>query len=395
MTAIRVPKLNNNDESYTLVEWLVSDESPVTVDQVIATLETAKATEDLVCAVAGTLRHAVPAGAECTPGQVIARVATPGTPREAPAPAARPEPDPDGVPLPVITEPARALIEEYAVDPERIRALGLKLVRRTDVERLLTPTGGSPMAPIGPVVAAAAGPADGGRADGGPADAANLLTLSANQRAVARTVIRSHQSIPAAYTAVRVETDAAEAEARRLGMRLRRPVGLPELLVTAVAPLYEVFPFCFATPLDEHSARPPDNAHVGLTIDAGRGLFVPVIRNAAQLSVEEVIEAVGRFRLAGIRGAFRDHDLSGGNITISLNHEPEVVLAVPIIFPGQTCTLTLTGSRAELALAEDGTVVTRTVSNLGLAYDHRFVNGRDATLFLRQIKENLETRDIG
>jgi len=103
---------------------------------------------------------------------------------------------------------------------------------------------------------------------------------------------------------------------------------------------------------------------------------------------------VGRFRLAGIRGTFREQDLTGGNITISLNHDPDVVLAVPIVFPGQTCTLTLTGSRPELSLDEDGSVVSTTICNLGLAYDHRFVNGRDATLFLRQVKENLETRAV-
>ena len=205
-TEIRVPKVNNNDTVYTLVEWLVGDEQQVEAGATIATLETSKSAEDLVCDVAGTLWQDTSAGAECEPGQLIARVVPPGTPRERPVPPPAPAERTDG---PVITAPARALMDELGITADRVRALGVPLVRRTDVERLV--------------------------ADGEP-DRRHVL--SPVQRAVGRTVSRSHRTIPAAYTVVRVDVGAAQAAASRLGVRLRAAIGLPELLIAAVAPLH-------------------------------------------------------------------------------------------------------------------------------------------------------------
>ena len=356
-TEIRVPKVNNNDTVYTLVEWLVGDEQPVEAGATIATLETSKSAEDLVCDTAGTLWQDAAAGAECEPGQRIARVVPPGTPRVRAVP-----PPAEPTAGPVITAPAQALMDELGITADRVRTLGVPLVRRTDVERLA--------------------------ADGAP-DGRHVLPPV--QRAVGRTVSRSHRTIPAAYTVVRVDVGAAQAVASRLGVRLRAAIGLPELLIAAVAPLHEEFPLCFAEPLDEESARLPDDAHIGVTIDVGRGLFVPVLKNASGQDVERIAQAMRGFRRSAERNGFRAEELDGGNITISLNHEPGVVAAVPVIFPGQTCAITLTSARTELGLDEEGAVVARTVTDIGLAYDHRFVNGRDAVLFLQRVRQVLES----
>lgn len=356
-TEIRVPKVNNNDTVYTLVEWLVGDEQPVETGETIATLETSKSVEDLVCDATGVLWQDATAGAEYEPGQLIARVVPPGTPRErsAPPPAERA----DG---PVITAPAQALLDELGIAADRVHTLGVPLVRRADVERLVAES-----------------------------EPDRRHVLSPVQRAVGRTVSRSHRTIPAAYAVVRVDVGAAQQAAARLGVRLRAAIGLPELLIAAVAPLHEDFPLCFAEPLDEESALLPDDAHIGVTIDAGRGLFVPVVKNASGQDVERIAQAMRRFRRNAERNEFRAEELDGGNITISLNHEPGVVAAIPVIFPGQTCAVTLTGARTELGLDDEGTVVPRTVTDIGLAYDHRFVNGRDAVLFLQRIRQALES----
>lgn len=363
-TEIRVPKVNNNDSVYTLVEWLVGDEQPVADGETIAMLETAKSVEDLVCLQTGVLWRYAEVGAECAPGELIARVVPTGTPREPATPPAPPSPeDADG---PVITAPARALMDELGVSADRVRTLGVPLIRRSDVERL------------------AAEEDDQDEPD-------HRHVLSRAQRAVGSTVSRSHRTIPAAYTVVRVDVGAAQEAAARLGVRLRAAIGLPELLIVAVAPLYSEFPLCFAEPLDEETARLPDDAHIGVTVDVGRGLFVPVLKSASGQDVEQIAQAMRRFRRNAERNTFRTEDLDGGNITISLNHDPGVVTAIPIIFPGQTCAITLTCARTEVGLDEEGTVVSRTVTDIGLAYDHRFVNGRDAVLFLQRIRQALES----
>lgn len=373
MVEIRVPKLNNNDDTYVLVEWLVQDEHPIGVDQDVATVETSKAAEDLVSTAAGVLRHVVREGAECRPGDLIARVVPAGAPREEPAAA------PDAVATtdvaaeggPVITAPARQLLAELGIHPDETRALGVKIVRRDDVERL---------AAASSTRLAAADPADRGR----------TVELSAGQQAVARTVTRSHETIPAAYTVIRVEVGGVVERARTLTAEWRKLVGVPEFLVTAVAGLHERFPPCFASIVDDRTVALADGAHVGVTIDVGKGLFVPVVRDAGALGLDGVVAALGDFRDKALRGAFRERDLTGGTIAVTLHNDPDVTVAVPVVFPGQVCALALGGTRSEVVPDGDGGVRVVAVAHVGLAYDHRVVNGRDAVLFLRAIKETLE-----
>ena len=362
MADIRVPKINNNDQTYTLVAWLAADDQPVNPDDLLATLETSKAAEDLVCEESGILWHAVQAGSECQPGDVIGQVVPPGTERSADERVAQAQPADDE---PVITHAAQVLIDELSIGAEQLRKLDAKVVRAADIEQL------------------AAG-------DGGPD---RTYQLPAVQHAVARTVQRSHQSIPAAYTVVRVDVGAAQDLARQLGIRLRKMVGLPELLIAALASLHKQYPLFFAVPQSEDTMLLAEDAHIGMTIDADNGLFVPVVRNASSRTIEGIAEIVGTFRLSASRGKFQEQDLSGGNITIALHRDPDVVLAIPLIFPGQTCCLALAGAQQVVVIDDDGNVAARTVANIGLAYDHRFINGAQALQFLQAVKGTLESPD--
>ncbi|MDN3358465.1 2-oxo acid dehydrogenase subunit E2 [Actinomadura sp. DC4] len=365
MAEIRVPKLNNNDQEYTLTEWLAGDEEPIEPGTAVVALETSKAAEEIGCDEGGVLWHGMKEGALCEPGAVIGWVVPPGTPRTEEHAVARPGGGQDSDQ--VVTEPARRRMEELGVDPARVRELDRTLVRAADVERLAE-TG------------------DQGER-GGPA---GVHTVPAVQAAVGRMVGRSHREIPAAYTVMKIDVGAAQEAAARLGRRLRKPVGLPEFLIAAVAPLHARFPLFFAAPADDRSARLPDDAHVGVTVDRGDGLYVPVIKNASTRTLEEIVEALREFRASAAKGAFREQDLTGGNISVALHHNPGVVLAIPFVFPGQTCCLALASAQSEVALDDDGRVTARTVANLGLAYDHRFVNGGQAVAFLEAVKESLE-----
>lgn len=367
-TDIVVPKLNNNDATYTLVEWLVADGQPVAGDDAVATVETSKASEDLVCADEGVLRQLVSTGSECAPGAVIGRVVAAGTPDTRPADHTA-APANGGTPDVVVTAPAQALIDELGIAPERVLGLGMAVVRRADVERLAAP----------------ATPTE---------RSAGTETMPAGQRAVARTVTHSHQHIPAAYTVLRVDVTAALDLARDRGREWGKLVGLPELLVAAVAGLHESFPRCFGRPVDEQTLRlPVDGCAVGVTIDVGTGLYVPVVRDAARVGLANIAATMTEFRMAAIRGSFREQDFADACIGVTLHHDPDVVAAVPFVFPGQTCALALTGAREELFREPTGEIGSRTVANVGLAYDHRFVNGYGAIQFLRAVKESLERPD--
>ncbi|MFG2212000.1 2-oxo acid dehydrogenase subunit E2 [Streptomyces sp. NPDC048638] len=360
MTDIRVPKLNNNDTNYVLVAWLVDEEAPVKPDDPVAEIETSKAIEELVCEEEGVLRRLVPAGAHCAPGEVIARVVEAGTPPEqAPArAAARPQAEDGG---PVITAPAQKLIDELGLDPARLRDLQTKIVRRADVERLAA-----------------------------QADPAETRELPVGQQAVARTVTLSHAAIPAAYTLIAVDAGPATEEITRQTQELGKLLGMPELLVAAVARLHRKRPMFFAELVDERTVRIAERPHVGVTVDVGKGLNVPVVKDADGLSFPALVDVLNRYRRSAIRGRFREADLAGANIGVTLHNAPDIVHAIPMIFPGQVCSLALSGTRREVVPDENGGTRVRAMVNVGLAYDHRVVNGKDAVDFLQDVKEALE-----
>ncbi|WP_214110881.1 2-oxo acid dehydrogenase subunit E2 [Acrocarpospora catenulata] len=385
MTAeLRVPKLNNNDATYILTEWLAEDGQLVDTGDPVAVIETSKAAEEIPAESGGYLWRALPVNADCAPGQALAYLTTEPIAPAAPEPAS-PSGSLSGSPsgsatgsasgspsglasavsasvsgsaeaLPVITAPAQELLDELGIPVERVRTLGLKVIRRADVERLAA------------------------------APAVSLYELPKVQRAVARAVQVSHQGIPAAYTVMTMDVGETLAAAARLTREVRRPVGLAELFTVAVAGLHGEFPLFFATLVDDRNARLSETPNIGITVDVGEGLYVPVIHDAGSRSLKEIATRLMEFRLAATTGEFREADLSGGNIAITLHTDADISLAIPFVFPGHACALAITAPQPVLTLA-DGQPVTRTIANIGLAYDHRLINGRDAALFLRALRD--------
>ena len=370
MTAVEVPKLNNNDTAYVLVEWLAEDGQQLEEGDPVVVIETSKAAEELCCEHGGVLQRLVAAPADCAQGDVIARLFASEADRqeflaERPADPA-PAPVDDGAAgLPTLTEPARLLAERHGIEPAALARLGLRIVREADVRRLLSEA---------------------------PQDSeARAHTPNRAQRAVAAAVAQSHREIPAAFTAVVVTVDSALATARELSERTGALIGLPELLVAVLGRLHHRFPLCYGTPTDQGTLLLPEEARVGVTVDVGRGLFAPVVKSAGELTLGEIAGLLMDYRIKAMREAFQTDDLNGANILLSLNHDEDVLFAQPIVFPGQTCAVSLAGTRREAVFTDDGAVVARSVAVVGLAYDHRFVNGSTAVEFLKAIKKALES----
>ncbi|MBI3688915.1 MAG: 2-oxo acid dehydrogenase subunit E2 [Actinobacteria bacterium] len=372
MADVVVPRLNTNDRTYVLLDWLVDDGAVIRRGDAVVVLETSKTAEELVCEGAGVLHHVVAVGGECRPGEVIGRVFAAESERQrflaaAPPSGAAAAAGQDGV---VLTGPARALIEELGIPLERVRALGRSVVRREDVEQLATPVGPAPA----------------------PTDAVpgRVHLLPRSQQGVAAVVTESHRTVPAAFTAVSVDVEQATDLARRLSRSTRCLVGLPELLVKALAGLRERFPLFFGTNYDGRSVRLVDGAHVGVTVDVGTGLFIPVVRDAQEMACTQLADVLMDFRERATSRTFRTADLTGATIVVSLQGEADVTVAVPLVPPDLVCAVSLGGVRRELILDDRGEVVPRQVTTIGVAYDHRVVNGRDALLFLRETKAALE-----
>ncbi|GAA3804794.1 2-oxo acid dehydrogenase subunit E2 [Sphaerisporangium flaviroseum] len=403
MIDIRVPKLNTNDAQYVLVEWVAEDGSPVRAGDPLAVVETSKTAEEIVSEGEGLLSRNLPEGADCEPGQVIARLFDTDQERRVfteagREPAAFTEGEPvttearqepaaftEGEPVtteagrepatftegePVITAPARALMDRLGITTERIRALDKKIIRRSDIEELLS---------TAPPPSERADEARGGR----------IVTLSRAQQRAASVVELSYRTIPAAFTVMKVDVGAALSAGRALTRSLRTLVGLPELLVKAVGSLHERFPLFFASPIDARTVRVAGAAHVGVTFDVGKGLVIPVLTDASARSLADISRALMAFRLTAMRGEFRERDLRGAGIVVTLHNEPGVLLAVPIIFPGHVCALSLAAPYQEVVPDGGGGFEVRDVVQLGVAFDHRVVNGRDAVQFLDALRTAL------
>ena len=291
-TPITAPKLNNNDDSYVVVEWLVADGGWVDAGTPVVTLETSKAVEEIEVQAAGHVTQLVRAGSECGVGAVLGRVS--------------------GV--------------------------------------------ASDVAPVA------------------------QQRLSRVQRGTAAVVSRSHREVPAAFTVVRVEVEVVLEWLDAVSSRTGGGVGLVEVLVKALALGYEEFPLFFGRLVDGDTVELAECARVGVTLDVGAGLFVPVVDGSVGL--EAVADVLMDFRRKALRGSFSGRELSGARITLSVNISDGVVFVSPLVMWPQLCMVSVGGVQG----SSGGRFV-----YVGLAYDHRVVNGRDAVLFLQFLKGVVES----
>ncbi|MEU5717077.1 2-oxo acid dehydrogenase subunit E2 [Streptomyces sp. NPDC020403] len=326
---VAVPKLNNNDTAYLVLQWLAEEGAHVDEGDPLVEVETSKAVEEIAAPAAGHLRVRAAEGTEVGVGELLAELLA--EPPAAPAPGTS----------------AKTAPGTRGATPESV-----------------------------PVPAEEPGPA------------ARTQVLDRAQRGTAAVVTRAHREVPAAFAAVEVAVDAVLARLRALSDETGAEVGLPEAVVKAVAAAHPAFPHLFGTLLDERTVRLADTADIGVTMDAGNGLYIPVLRDCAARSLADLADDLMDFRMKAFRAEFTAGELSGGSLSVSLNTEPGVLLVQPIVMWPQLCMVSVGGPLTRLVLA-DGVPAPATVVTLGLAYDHRVVNGRDAVAFLRTVADAL------
>ena len=128
---------------------------------------------------------------------------------------------------------------------------------------------------------------------------------------------------------------------------------------------------------------------IGIAVGSPRGLVVPIIRDADQLSIAEIELAIADFGKRAQDGKLTVEELTGGTYTISNGGVFGSMLSTPIINPPQSAILGVHATR-DRAVVENGQIVVRPVNYLAQSYDHRIIDGREAVLSLVAIKEALE-----
>jgi 2-oxoglutarate dehydrogenase E2 component (dihydrolipoamide succinyltransferase) len=128
---------------------------------------------------------------------------------------------------------------------------------------------------------------------------------------------------------------------------------------------------------------------IGIAVGSPRGLVVPIIRDADQLSIADIEKQIADFGKRAQEGKLSVEELTGGTYTISNGGVFGSMLSTPIINPPQSAILGVHATR-DRAVVENGQVVVRPINYLAQSYDHRIIDGREAVLSLVAIKEALE-----
>ncbi|WP_343587805.1 2-oxo acid dehydrogenase subunit E2, partial [Herbaspirillum sp.] len=128
---------------------------------------------------------------------------------------------------------------------------------------------------------------------------------------------------------------------------------------------------------------------IGVAVGSPRGLVVPVLRDADQMSIAAIEKKIGEFGQKAKDGKLSIEELSGGTFTVSNGGTFGSMLSTPIINPPQSAILGIHATK-DRAVVENGQIVIRPMNYFALSYDHRIIDGREAVLSLVAIKEALE-----
>jgi 2-oxoglutarate dehydrogenase E2 component (dihydrolipoamide succinyltransferase) len=357
-----VPQVNPNDPSAVLVRWHIETGAVVGEGQLMATLETTKAAFDVVAPGAGYAFFDLDAGSVVEVGSAIAWLS--------------PEPvRPDT--LPALRDAASAGAAQAA--GPRFSRKALRRMRELGLTEADFP--GDGRIEVADVDGVAREGARTGRSNAPPASVPVEDTVRLEQSAAKLIEVRLLRGV---YRQVVPSTVCIAVSSGRIAARLRSaasvagPVSLLEVVLHEVARLLPEFP-----PLNgffaDGAAWSYGSVSVGFAMNAGRGLRVPVVRNASQLTQQAVAVAMRDLSLKYLRDELRIEDLTGGTFTITDLSTKGVVHFLPVINQGQSAILGLCAERPGTGHQD-----------MVLCFDHRMTDGMQAAEFLCALRERLE-----
>jgi 2-oxoglutarate dehydrogenase E2 component (dihydrolipoamide succinyltransferase) len=395
----------------TLIAWHHKAGETVRRDENLVDLETDKVVLEVPAPTDGVLLEIKKAdGATVTSGEVLA-VLQPGKPADAKAePAAPVAKAPAPVPPPAPPEaqvrpraaaqavpeaegphkmgPAvRNLIEEHDIDPADIPGTGREgRITKTDVLDYLarhreTNVGLDGEAPIVPVAARTAG----GRAE-------SRVAMTRLRARIAERLVEAQQT--AAMLTTFNEVDMSEVVALRARYqeqflaRYEIKLGFMSFFVRASIEALRRFPALNAS-IDGRDIVYHEYFDIGVAVSTDRGLLVPVLRDAQDMSFAEIEKAIRAFGMRAQSGEIGMEELTGGTFTITNGGIFGSLMSTPILNPPQ-CGILGMHKIQDRAVVVDGEVKARPMMYLALTYDHRLVDGREAVQFLVHVKEQLE-----
>ena len=360
-------------------------------DETLVTLESDKATVDLPAPASGTVLQVLKKKGELAKiGEVIARMEAngAGSGSETAKPAAKSAETMDAPKKanePVVMPAARRALAEKKMPPESFTATGpggrlLKEDVQRDPAKDLEDQEKST-----PEVSHESIP-NGDRTE-------EVVPMSRLRRTVAERLVQAQKNAALLTTFNEIDMTEVMALRRQHGSlfeeRHKVRLGLMSFFVKAAIDALKQFPG-LNSEIRGESILYRHYFDIGVAIGGGKGLVVPVVRNAERLSFAEIETTIGDFARRAKDNKLKVDELQGGTFTISNGGVYGSLLSTPIVNPPQSGVLGLHAIQ-ERPVAREGQVVIRPMMYIALTYDHRIVDGREAVLFLKRIKEAIET----
>lgn len=376
---VKVPMLSESVSEGTLLEWKKKVGEAVARDEILIDIETDKVVLEVPSPQAGVLVEIVAQDGETVVAdQVLARIDTAAT-VAAEAPAAAPaEAAPAAVPAAAQNNaamPAAAkLAAETSVDVNVLQGSGRDgRVLKEDVQNAA--------AKPAPAVALPAGARPEERVPMSRlrARVAELLLASQQENAILTTFnevnMKPIMDLRAKYK---------EKFEKEHGVKL----GFMSFFVKAAVAALKKYPVVNAS-VDGKDIVYHGYFDIGIAIGSPRGLVVPILRDADQMSIADIEQAIVDYAKKAKDGKIAIEDLTGGTFSITNGGTFGSMMSTPIINPPQSAILGMHATK-ERAVVENGQVVVRPMMYLALSYDHRIIDGREAVLTLVAIKDALE-----
>ena len=405
---VKVPQLSESVAEATLLAWHKKVGEPVARDENMIDIETDKVVLELPAPAAGVIVQIIKDnGATVVAGEVIAIIDTEGSAKVSPL-------EVSAIPAPALaaaaqetataSAPAAAATKGDVAMPAAAKILSEKGLAAGDVAG----SGKDGRVTKGDALAASAKPAAAAPAPvaAKPAlqqvaapGAANLgdrpeerVPMSRLRARIAERLLQS-QSTNAILTTfnevnmqpvIDLRNKYKDKFEKEHGVKL----GFMSFFVKAAVAALKKYPIINAS-VDGNDIVYHGYFDIGIAVGSPRGLVVPILRNADQMSIAEIEKKIGEFGAKAKEGKLTLDDLTGGTFSISNGGTFGSMLSTPIINPPQSAILGVHATK-DRAVVENGQIVVRPMNYLAMSYDHRIIDGREAVLGLVAMKEALE-----
>ena len=378
---VKVPMLSESVSEGTLLEWKKKVGEAVARDEILIDIETDKVVLEVPSPQAGVLVEIIAQNGETVAAeQVLARIDTAATASaEAPVAAPAPEAAPAAAQTNAAMPAAAKLAAETGVDVNALQGSGRDgRVLKEDVQNAAAKPAAAPAAAPAPVPA-------GARPE-------QRVPMSRLRARVAERLLASQQenAILTTFNEVNMKpimdlrAKYKEKFEKEHGVKL----GFMSFFVKAAVAALKKYQVVNAS-VDGSDIVYHGYFDIGIAIGSPRGLVVPILRDADQMSIADIEQAIVDYAKKAKDGKIALEDLTGGTFSITNGGTFGSMMSTPIINPPQSAILGMHATK-ERAVVENGQVVVRPMMYLALSYDHRIIDGREAVLTLVAIKDALE-----